>query len=175
MENLGEYLLNKNKQQDLTRYIYLDYEKLNYESNELFKIDVDFILSAYQIQLTEPKKIRSKQEKFRNSLIDRDKSCIITNNDYDECDAAHIIPLLDSNNYDVDNGILLDKSLHSSYDKHYWCIHPETLKIIINDKYNIRNRNLSCVKYENYKVNIKPNDKMLKNLQKRYEIFSTKR
>ena len=71
----------------------------------------------------------------------------------------------------VDNGILLDKSLHSSFDKNYWCIHPETLKVIINDKYNIRDRNLSCVKYENYKVNIKPNNKMFKNLQNRYEIF----
>jgi len=171
MEQLGNYLLYKNKQDDLTRNIYQDYQKLNYESNELFKIDVDFLLSIYQIQLTEPKKIRSKQEQFRDNLIDRDKSCIITNNDYDECDAAHIVPLLDSNNYDVDNGILLDKSLHSSYDKHYWCIHPKTLKIIINDKYNIRTRNLSCVKHENKKVNIKPNDKMLKNLHKRYELF----
>jgi hypothetical protein len=50
-----------------------------------------------------------------DDLIKRDKSCIISNNDYEECDAAHIVPLLDSNNYDVDNGLLLDKSLHSSY------------------------------------------------------------
>jgi hypothetical protein len=168
---LGQYLLNKQNQQNLTRNIFSEYETFNYPTNELFKIDVDFLLSIYQIQLTEPKKIRSKQEIFRCNLIHRDNACVITNNDYDECDAAHIIPLLDSNNYDIDNGILLDKSLHSSFDKNYWCIHPETLKVIINDKYNIRNRNLSCVKYENYKVNIKLTDKMLKNLQKRYELF----
>ena len=115
MANLGEYLLNKQYQQNLTRNIYLEYESFNYNSLELFKIDVDSLLSIYQIQLTEPKKIRSKQEKFRDDLIKRDKSCIISNNDYEECDAAHIVPLLDSNNYDVDNGLLLDKSLHSSF------------------------------------------------------------
>ena len=169
MANLGEYLLNKQYQQNLTRNIYSEYELFNYNSSELFKIDVDSLLSIYQIQLTEPKKIRSKQEKFRDDLIKRDKSCIISNNDYEECDAAHIVPLLDSNNYDVDNGLLLDKSLHSSFDKHYWCIHPNTLKIVL--KSNLQGRNLSCVKYENQLINIKPNNKILENLQKRYELF----
>ena len=169
MANLGEYLLNKQYQQNLTRNIYSEYESFNYNSSELFKIDVDSLLSIYQIQLTEPKKIRSKQEKFREDLIKRDKSCIISNNDYEECDAAHIVPLLDSNNYDVDNGLLLDKSLHSSFDKHYWCIHPITLKIVL--KSNLQGRNLSCVKYENQLINIKPNNKILENLQKRYELF----
>lgn len=170
MTNLGEYMLEKNNQQNLTRLIFLEYESFNYDSDKILKIDVDFLLSVYQMQLTEPKKIRSKQEKFRDDLIDRDKSCIVSNNDYDECDAAHIVPLLDSNNYDLDNGFLLDKSLHSSFDKHYWCINPETLTIEINKK-KLNRRNLSCVKYENFPINIKPNDKMLINFQKRYELF----
>ena len=165
------FIIYKQLNINLDRSIYSQYNDFNYNDKDIFKIDVDFMLDVYNIQLMKSSKIRTKQEIFRDKLIDRDISCVITGNDYDECDAAHIIPLLDSNNYDIDNGILLDKSLHSSFDKNYWCIHPETLKVIINDKYNIRNRNLSCVKYENYKVNIKLTDKMLKNLQKRYELF----
>ena len=64
MANLGEYLLNKQYQQNLTKNIYSEYESFNYNSLELFKINVDSLLSIYQIQLTEPKKIRSKQGKF---------------------------------------------------------------------------------------------------------------
>ena len=103
-------------------------------------------------------------------LITRDKTCVISANDYDECDAAHIVPLVKSNNYDIDNGLLLNKTLHDSFDKHYWCIDPHTLRVILN-KSKLSDRKFSCTKYDNILVNIQPNKKMLKNLKKRYEMF----
>jgi hypothetical protein len=170
MENLGIYILHKNSINNLTNEIYSEYISFGYESKDIFKIDIDFILLAYNIHITQNKKIRSNQDKFRDSLIKRDKSCIVSSNDFEECDACHIIPFSESNNFDIDNGILLDKSLHSSFDKNYWCIHPITLKVILN-KLKIGKRNFSCVKYSNISVNIQLNEKMLKNLQKRYNIF----
>jgi hypothetical protein len=132
-DNLGTYILKQSKNQTLTKNIYSEYDRFNYESYDIFKIDVDHILKVYNLQLTELKNIRSEQEKFRHKIINRDKCCVISNTDYDDYEAAHIVPLAESNNYDIDNGLLLDKTLHSSFDKHYWCIDPITLKIVLNE------------------------------------------
>jgi predicted restriction endonuclease len=186
-DNIGTYILQKNQNCILTRNIYSDYDKFNYESADLFKIDVNHILSAYDLQLTEitserskdhssvraeNKNVRSEQDKFRHNIINRDKCCIISKTDYDDCEAAHIVPFAESNNYDIDNGLLLDKTLHSSFDKHYWCIDPTTLRIVLNET-KTQGKNLSCVKYQDLLINIKPNEKMLKYLQERYCIFCT--
>ena len=61
-----------------------------------------------------------------------------------------------SNNYDI--------------DKHYWCIDPINLTVVLN-KSKIGNKNLTCCEYENKKIRITPNNKLLHNLQKRYDIF----
>jgi predicted restriction endonuclease len=201
-DSIGTYILHKYKKCILTRNIYSDYDKFNYESADLFKIDVNHILSAYDLQLTEitserskdhssvitsntseqskdhsavraeNKNVRSEQDKFRHNIINRDKCCVISKTDYDDCEAAHIVPFAESNNYDIDNGLLLDKTLHSSFDKHYWCIDPTTLRIVLNET-KTQGKNLSCVKYQDLLINIKPNEKMLKYLQERYCIFCT--
>ncbi len=76
-----------------------------------------------------------------------------------------------SNNYDIDNGLLLTGSLHDTFDKHYWCIDPINLTVVLN-KSKIGNKNLTCCEYENKKIRITPNNKLLHNLQKRYDIFN---
>ena len=164
------FIIYKQLNINLDRSIYSQYNDFNYNDKDIFKIDVDFMLDVYNIQLMKSSKIRSNQDTFRNKLIIRDISCVITGNDYDECDAAHIIPLLDSNNYDIDNGLLLTGSLHDTFDKHYWCIDPIYLTVVLN-KSKIGNKNLTCCEYENKKIRITPNNKLLHNLQKRYEIF----
>ncbi len=169
-DNLGMYILEQKQQNNLTRNIYSEYCKFNYDNSNLFKTDVDFILKVYDLQLTEHKKIRSDQDNFRQKLIKKYRCCLLSNTDYDDCEAAHIVPLAESNNYDIDNGLLLDRTLHSSFDKHYWCIDPKTLRVVINEK-KILGKNLSCVKYHDVLVNIQPNDKILNNLQKRYDLF----
>ena len=171
MTKIGDYIKNSKKSNIiLDRSIYSQYNDFNYNDKDIFKIDVDFMLDVYNIQLMKSSKIRSNQDTFRNKLIIRDISCVITGNDYDECDAAHIIPLLDSNNYDIDNGLLLTGSLHDTFDKHYWCIDPIYLTVVLN-KSKIGNKNLTCCEYENKKIRITPNNKLLHNLQKRYNIF----
>jgi len=172
MTILVSYIKNSKKLNiNLDRSIYSQYNDFNYNDKDIFKIDVDFMLQIYDIQLTENAKIRSNQDMFRNKLIIRDISCVITGNDYDECDAAHIIPLSNSNNYDIDNGLLLTGSLHDTFDKHYWCIDPINLTVVLN-KSKIGNKNLTCCEYENKKIRITPNNKLLHNLQKRYDIFN---
>ena len=71
---------------------------------------------------------------------------------------------------DIDNGLLLTGSLHDTFDKHYWCIDPINLTVVLN-KSKIGNKNLTCCEYENKKIRITPNNKLLHNLQKRYNIF----
>ena len=168
--NLGTYILRQIQNQTLTRNIYSKADKFNYESHNIFKTDVDFLLKAYDLQITEPKNIRSEQDNFRQKLINRDVCCVISNTDYEDCEAAHIIPLAESNNYDIENGLLLDRTLHSGFDKHYWCINPHTMRVVLNET-KIKERNLSCVKYLDKLINIQPNEKILKNLEKRYEMF----
>jgi hypothetical protein len=56
-DNLGTYILHKYKDQTLTRNIYSKADKFNYDSVNIFKIDVDFLLKAYDLHLIEPKKL----------------------------------------------------------------------------------------------------------------------
>lgn len=174
MQSLAEYIFRaKNESISLTREIYNSNYDFGYNDINLFKFDVDYYLDMYQLNLTEPKKIRSDQDKFRDKLIERYKQCVITETDPEECDAAHIVPLSESNNYDVDNGLLLTKSLHETFDKHYWCIditNINDLRIILNKK-KLIGKKLTCSKYENKQINLPLNDKLVNNLKKRYELF----
>jgi predicted restriction endonuclease len=174
MQSLAEYIFQaKNESIDLTRDIYKSYTDFAYTDHNLFKIDVDYYLEMYQLNLTESKKIRSNQEKFRDELIKKYNHCVVTDTDPEECDAAHIVPLSESNNYDVDNGLLLTKSLHETFDKYYWCIdptNPNNLRIVLNKK-KLIGKKLTCSKYENKQIALELNDKLLNNLRKRYEEF----
>ena len=82
------------------------------------------------------------QSMYRKAIIQRFNNCIISNYDNEICEASHIIPFSESNNFDIDNGILLNNILHKLFDKHYWSINPNTLcfeifKSSTNDIYNI--------------------------------------
>ena len=193
-ETIGQHIYNLKQQNlEVTRNIYNCYKTYDYDSQELFKIDVDFIIGLYGMALTEPKKVRTEQEKFREALINRYGNCILTNNDPVECDACHIIPLSEGENYDVDNGLLISKSLHKLFDENYWCICPlingqliadqlvdnqlvdnqlinVVLKVVINKK-KLGNKKLSCLAYDGVILSIKINTTLLSNLKKRYEMY----
>ena len=158
-----------NYKDKLTRSIYDEYINFDYDNYDHFKIDVDFLLQIYNIKLYEPKQIRSKQDEFRDNLIERDKKCIISNTDACVCEAAHIIPNSEEENYDIDNGLLLDSGLHKCFDKYFWCINPETLTVELHKDLKIEN--IPCVKFKNNKININPNNKMLENIKERYKRF----
>lgn len=59
---------------------------------------------------------RIGQDEFRNALIKRYGKCIITDDDPQMCQACHIIPFKECNNYQIDNGLLMTASLHKLFD-----------------------------------------------------------
>lgn len=72
--------------------------------------------------------------------------CVISNIHYESCQASHIYDLkYEPLNYDINNGILLNATLHLEFDKLKWCIDPYTYKIIISEKY--KSQNLEIKKY----------------------------
>jgi predicted restriction endonuclease len=107
-------------------------------------------LSIYDITETKEENIRKKQKNFRNELLKIwDYKCAITGVDESECDACHILPIESGGTYNSYNGILLSKSLHSSFDKGLWTISSKNNKII-----KISNKNLTIDKYVGQTINL---------------------
>lgn len=65
---------------------------------------------------------RQGQNEFRKKLILRDKKCLITGDNHEICEAAHIIPYSESRSFDIANGLLLNRCLHVMFDKYLWTI-----------------------------------------------------
>lgn len=110
---------------------------------------------------------RDSQQKFRQLVEDKFKKCVISGNDIIECDACHIVPLTDDINNNVDNGILLTKSLHTTFDKYLWSINPDTLEVETNNGYNILINNYVGNKIDKKYVT----ESFISNLEKHYKIF----
>jgi hypothetical protein len=88
----------------------------------------------------------SNQTKFRQKLIERFGECIISEIHHSSCQASHINDLSEeSNNYDVDNGLLLSPTLHKEFDQLKWCINPDTYCVEIHNKY--KNYKLGITNY----------------------------
>ena len=112
------------------------------------------------------------QCKFRNEIIKRYETCIITNMDELFCEAAHIIPFSESENFDIENGILLNCILHKLFDKYMFSINPDTLCVEvsnINLKYNIL-KNINNKKI----IKLKSHYKTIENLKKHYNEYIKK-
>ena len=112
------------------------------------------------------------QQLYRNAIINRFDKCIISDMDKEVCEAAHIIPFSESNNFDIDNGLLLNSILHKLFDKYYWSINPTTLCVEIF-KLQINNENIYNIlkPYENKCIDIiKPYSNVIENITKHYYI-----
>lgn len=105
----------------------------------------------------EIKKKRNGQSLFRTKLIERYNSCVISGCSYDVCDAAHIIPYaeLDSDCYNIDNGILLRQDLHTLFDKKKLTINPNTLVVIFDE--DILKNNKDYLRFNNLPIDINLN------------------
>lgn len=101
---------------------------------------------------------RNGQIEFRDSLIGRYNSCMITGDESDICEACHIIPYNEYKNYDIDNGLLLTASLHKLFDKYALTIDAETHEVMIRDVVLHKN-------YERY------NGKKVVNISKKTEEY----
>jgi hypothetical protein len=114
-------------------------------------------------------KERIGQKEFREGLIEKYSECILSGDNMIECDACHIIPHSEGENYDINNGLLLNKQLHDLYDKYYWTINPYTKKVEVSE--DAINKKLTCCKYNNNDVKIEMNPVLLFNLIKKYNIY----
>lgn len=65
---------------------------------------------------------RDGQNKFRENLILRDKNCLVTFDNYEICEACHIVPYSETKSFDISNGLLLNRCLHKMFDKYMWSI-----------------------------------------------------
>lgn len=130
-------------------------------------IILQIIIYIIHINISEQKHKRLNQQEFRDIIIKKYKACVITNNQcIDELEACHIIEVKDNGSYDVNNGLLLERNLHSTFDKNYWCINPNTLEIEIKHDHNG-----TIIKYNKQKVNIEFNPILYNNLLVRYNLF----
>lgn len=169
MSKLEAYL---DKTTKISNSIYEKYKEFDYDSENDFKTVVDFLVEhIYNYKTTKDQNARPNQKKFRKLIEKRDKTCIVTNSISDECSASHIVDVQDDGDYDINNGFLLEQGLHHTFDKHMWCINPETLKIEINKSHN---KDGTIWKYNNKIVNIDITPQMKINLIKRYQMFCNK-
>jgi len=133
------------------------YDILYYEFDKsilslYFSNNYDYVLDDMR---DEHKKRRD--DKFKKDVKYRyNESCIITGNDMDSCDIAHIVPFCDSTEfekYDVDNGLILSKDLHALFDKNLLKINPDTLIIEISPE-KLQNKKNTCNQYHGLKINV---------------------
>ena len=113
------------------------------------------------------------QNYYREGLINRYKKCIISGMHVEVCEACHIIPFSVSENFDINNGILLNSVLHKLFDKHYWSINPSTLCVEISNKCDdfdfLQEYNNRCIDILNQYDDTKHN------LRNHYNIFIKKK
>ena len=172
--------INDTNYNDLFCEIYNKYEQYDFINreycknylliifSELFKKNIDLSL----IQNTNEIIQRNEQEYFRNNIISRFEMCIISDIHYESCQASHIYDLkYEPLNYDINNSILLNATLHLEFDKLKWCIDPYTYKIIISEKY--KSQNLEIKKYVDTDLQTKLHKypHMLYYLKKKYIKF----
>jgi hypothetical protein len=170
--NLIEQYLDDYDGTFLPHDITKSHKYFKYDNITDYNTDLCFLLqNVYtNINISEPSINRIEQKKFRNNLLKIYDACVITdNNCKDELEACHIVEVNNGGTYDVQNGIILERNIHSTFDKNCWTICPDTLRIIIKS-----NHNGTILKYKNVKANIilTPITHMF--LQLKYNIFMKK-
>jgi predicted restriction endonuclease len=167
-----EDFLDSYDNKELSSNIFSRYKEFDYDDNESFQIDLEFLLNnIYNIKIVESKIKRVGQVDFRQLLLERfNNRCIVTGNDCPhELEACHIIPVAINEDYSLENGLLLERNIHNTFDKYYWSINPDTFQIKILNNVNIG----SIKKYQNMKLSL--HDDMKDYLREHYNIFMSKR
>jgi predicted restriction endonuclease len=167
MTLLENYLDNYHNK-ELDSSIYSMYEKFGYDDEDVYHMDLDFMLqNIYNIKIVESKLKRMGQQEFRQKILELyNNRCIITDNDCDaELEACHIIPVSTCEDYSLDNGLLIEKNKHSTFDKYLWSINPDTFMIECLDNAG------TIEKYKGKKLNL--NEDIKVNLIEHYNIFKS--
>ena len=178
-ENKDIKTLNKWVSHQVTNYK----NKSKIMKDEAFRLKWEEFVSddKYKEYFTKPSKkpVNVKQQlprdkQFRIDIVKRDKVCIISGEGKKSCEAAHIIPFVDSdesNKYNIDNGILLSASIHKLFDKYLWSIN-ELSEIVISNELLDDNHGYLIRKFGGKKLNL--NDNQMKNMNSHYHIFKEK-
>ncbi len=164
MTKLEKYL-DKFDNGEIFNTIYDRYSEFDYNDEELYKLHLHFMLiNLYNIRIIENKRLRLGQKDFRIKLFNKfNNKCIITDETCkEELEACHIVPLHNNENYDLDNGLLLIRTLHSTFDAYKWSINPDTLLIEIK-----KNQNVGTI----IQINLILNESLYNNLLNHYLIF----
>ena len=167
---LLENILDKFDNKELDSDIFTQYHIFGYKDIDLFNVDIHFMLNnLYDIKIIETKKKRMEQSEFRKNIIKKfNHKCIVTGQScLDELEAAHIIPVSENENYDLDNGLLLSANIHKTFDKYLWSINPDTLMIEIKSDKNVGTINA----YINKPIDIIMTKKLYQNLSIHYNIY----
>jgi len=176
LTEIEEYINNNNTN---------DYNKL-YESlinkfkSEIELQEINFMMYdkfLYKFTNKELKNKRNEQNEFRQKLIDLDGNCVISEDDCEQCQACHIIPLCESKSYDVNNGILLNFNLHNMFDKYNLGLkfikniseEYDLYQVILSDKIKDKSSYINYKIYNNKEIKIRKGCR--KNLQKKYDEF----
>ena len=123
------------EQSSISSSIYSMYKKFNYEDENIYMLDLEFMLNnIYNIKIIDMMELRKKrmgQDEFRKILLEQfNNKCIVTGNDCNyELEACHIVPVANEEDYSLENGLLLERNIHITFDKYMWSINPITFRI----------------------------------------------
>jgi predicted restriction endonuclease len=165
MTKLEEYL-DKLNNLEIDNSIFNRYKDFDYDDEDIFQIDLEFMLNnIYNIKIIDTKLKRMGQKEFRQKILELyDNKCIVSGNDCDiELEAAHIIPVAIEEDYSLNNGLLLERNIHISFDKYYWSINPDTFII------EVKENSGTIQKYKGKKLSL--NDNLKINLREHYNFF----
>lgn len=123
---------------------------------------------------------RLGQATFRKNVITFYKTCIISQDDYLQCQACHIIEYSKTQNNSLENGLLLNYNNHNLFDKYLMCFkfnknlnetHDE-YEVILNEKIK-NNENFKNYHFmDKKKVKIYTKSKLY--LEEKFKIFMSK-
>ena len=154
----------KNSLCDDLSYLYEDLVNKKYSINNLnlwFNFYHNYV---YEKKIRVEEREKRNDTNFKKQVKERyNNCCMITQKIPEVCEVAHIYPHSEANDnqkYDVDNGILLCKELHTLFDhpNYHMKINPETQQIEFS-VYIMKSVPMSDYhKYNNTKVNLTPNN-----------------
>lgn len=182
-KNVVKDIAIKKEKQNAFEQIYEDNNKLKKTNKSniqkrIHKSNIQKRINKLITQKHIPMYIKTKtrnpqlQKLYREGIINRYKKCIITGMSINVCEAAHIIPFSESdkdNNFNIDNGLLLNATLHKLFDKYHLSINPITLCVEINKK----SEDYEHIKsYNNHHINIlKEYKDTITKLKYHYDIY----
>jgi hypothetical protein len=132
-----------------------DYEKYNYNDEDLFKFHLEFLKEFYDFEIIDKDNTldtlkmilhkgseRLESKDWSNKVKDLyNNRCLLSgSNNKIILQACHIVELKDNEEgnitHNVNNGLCLESNYHLLFDKKCWTINPESLTVEISKNYD---------------------------------------